>query len=1466
MNKLICLAFFLILSVYGEAATYYVTKAGNDTTGNGSVGTPWLTIGKAADTVVAGDTVIVGDGDYNEYVYETTSGGPGAYITYQAQNAGLASFRGFRVGGDYTKLDGFTIDRFSGVGNTWPSAILINPAADFCYITNCFIKDLPYVISNDFTFDIADQSVNTATGDFVAAGFVVGSKVYLGACGLSAPYTQLWYNNHDTSWTVATVSEHKMTLTAGTATFLADTGTNYWGFIRAGAGNSGFAAVSTTVSGGAGPQNFTFINNRIDNWAGHTLDLGGDNFLIQGNTLTNLNSFRAFSYAGSNHVIRRNIIKDCKGVLYFTAGEIKDGLNHPIGTGWYDYQVAMFSGFTSSMVNHQNVLIEENWFENIENQMGRVDDSLPGAFDITFQRNVFIGVSEQFNGGRDGMKWKDNTFYKCTFGTAAHPLSIGLSGVQTGYEVTGNIFVACGITGLAETASRGWYNIADNVTGEVVQENFVSSEELTGFLAKTDFPPSEGITGGDPIFYSVTDFDGPDNTPYTDDDGLKVLANSPAAGFGGGALGVRPVTSGQPVAHFRVTNPNGWFEPPGDAYDPDWLAGLPTTRMTLQRPWDTPASFGEAPIAVTFSAENSISGVGGATTNTAISSYDWNFGDGTPVVNSVAPTVTHFFTDGGDFTVTLTVKNTLNNTHSYSQVYNVQPSPTGLGVIDVPADYPTVQLAVDAAAAGDTIRLAAGYYDEVVATKRNGDAVNNVTIDGQGVATIKQLLIRHNYQTFRNLRVSGINVPSSYLVYFDGGNNCIIDNCEIDINYALDVYGIAWRRSAPTGSSDNIIQNSLIWHGRGQPMISSGGSRNIIRNNQVRDGYLIDFIRLFGAYNLVYDNVFQNNLIPTLEYPARGNHPDFIQTFGNNGEVSYGHIIERNIIKNIEEGGLSQINSTGMVESGDWTFRNNIFIDIANTASCTMPGMKWYNNTFYRCNFKNEGNVLSFGRRTFKAGIALWSGHPEYALTINDNPSGTILEGVWYRVYNDKVNEIGGIVEDAPYKVRSRNTGRVVYNGIQYNNNEIFYGVAGVTDWSKFGDPADLSGITVSVAGSVVYNGESYTESNTTEQATFIGVGGVTTYTRPSDQIKVYRVVMDFAHSCIVKNNVFIDCGEVGNDTNGWYSFDPLLTGVSADYNYVSKQGFTQAKPSVIGRPIGDPLGWEDGAWYEVNGINGGDPKLNDISNFDFRPLSNSFLVDTGVNISSVNSDFIKTVRPLGIKTDRGAYEYDDGNPPPPPDPDPEPPPSVPTGLTSTAITDTSVALAWSDNSTNELNFTLQRSLNGSSWTSSTSVSANAESFVVTGLTQNTTYYWRIRAEAFSGASGWSIVYSAKTNVTPPPDPTDPPSAPASLTATVQGSSIVLLNWTDTNAETGTFELQRSPDQNAWITTNNLDYNVTSVVINGLSASTVYHWRVREVNANGFSAWSNTVTASTLPISSTGRSNPRTNSQLVVPQ
>lgn len=88
--------------------TFYVAPSGNDRF-DGSPGSPWRTIQKAADTLAPGQTAIVMPGNYPERVSITRSGAATAPIALRAANAGGVRMKGFDLTGSYWILNGFDI-------------------------------------------------------------------------------------------------------------------------------------------------------------------------------------------------------------------------------------------------------------------------------------------------------------------------------------------------------------------------------------------------------------------------------------------------------------------------------------------------------------------------------------------------------------------------------------------------------------------------------------------------------------------------------------------------------------------------------------------------------------------------------------------------------------------------------------------------------------------------------------------------------------------------------------------------------------------------------------------------------------------------------------------------------------------------------------------------------------------------------------------------------------------------------------------------------------------------------------------------------------------------------------------------------------------------------------------------------------------------------------------------------------
>lgn len=78
--------------------------------------------------------------------------------------------------------------------------------------------------------------------------------------------------------------------------------------------------------------------------------------------------------------------------------------------------------------------------------------------------------------------------------------------------------------------------------------------------------------------------------------------------------------------------------------------------------------------------------------------------------------------------------------------------------------------------------------------------------------------------------------------------------------------------------------------------------------------------------------------------------------------------------------------------------------------------------------------------------------------------------------------------------------------------------------------------------------------------------------------------------------------------------------------------------------------------------------------------------------------------------------------------PTPSPTPAAPISLTGTALSRHDIRLNWTDRSSIETGFKIERSLNGTTFAQIATVPANTGVYQVTGLTRNTAYWFRVRA------------------------------------------------------------------------------------------------------------------------------------------
>ena len=198
------------------------------------------------------------------------------------------------------------------------------------------------------------------------------------------------------------------------------------------------------------------------------------------------------------------------------------------------------------------------------------------------------------------------------------------------------------------------------------------------------------------------------------------------------------------------------------------------------------------------------------------------------------------------------------------------------------------------------------------------------------------------------------------------------------------------------------------------------------------------------------------------------------------------------------------------------------------------------------------------------------------------------------------------------------------------------------------------------------------------------------------------------------------------------------------------------------------------------------------VQNWTDNPLNNNGLIISD-SIGSTFASFSSAEATLA--TDRPKltilFNYPAGTTPTPtytltPTSTAAPTPAAPTNLTAVVASNTQINLTWVDNSANEDGFEIERSPDGSTWTQINTTAADVTTYNDTGLSTNTTYYYRVRAFNTSGNSGYSNVASASTQATVTPTPTvsgTPPTPTA--TGTIVPNMVISKSVSPSQASVG---------------------------------------------------------------------------------
>lgn len=171
--------------------------------------------------------------------------------------------------------------------------------------------------------------------------------------------------------------------------------------------------------------------------------------------------------------------------------------------------------------------------------------------------------------------------------------------------------------------------------------------------------------------------------------------------------------------------------------------------------------------------------------------------------------------------------------------------------------------------------------------------------------------------------------------------------------------------------------------------------------------------------------------------------------------------------------------------------------------------------------------------------------------------------------------------------------------------------------------------------------------------------------------------------------------------------------------------------------------------------------------------------------------------------------------------------PLAPSNLIGNCSSDSQINLSWTDNSTNETGFKIERKTITGAYIAVASTATNTTTYNDIGLTPNTTYTYRVYS---NNAGGNSLTYSNEITVLT----TGLPIAPSDLTGTIVAfSNQINLSWIDNSINESGFKIERKTGTGNYAVVGSSATNVSTFNDVGLTPSTTYTYRVYSFNSVG---------------------------------
>ncbi|MEN8203319.1 MAG: fibronectin type III domain-containing protein [Bacteroidota bacterium] len=187
---------------------------------------------------------------------------------------------------------------------------------------------------------------------------------------------------------------------------------------------------------------------------------------------------------------------------------------------------------------------------------------------------------------------------------------------------------------------------------------------------------------------------------------------------------------------------------------------------------------------------------------------------------------------------------------------------------------------------------------------------------------------------------------------------------------------------------------------------------------------------------------------------------------------------------------------------------------------------------------------------------------------------------------------------------------------------------------------------------------------------------------------------------------------------------------------------------------------------------------------------------------------------------------------------------AAPGNLQATAVDQTTIRISWTDNSSTETAYIVERSENsGSGFTEIHTAVANVISYVDNTLKDGREYYYRVRASNGVVYSAFSNEASASTAL----------FAPTGISATAVNEASIHLAWTDNSDSESTYSIERSESTGTgYNTIHTTSANATNYTDTGLTDGRTYFYRIRAGKGALYSIYSAVASATTHLAAPTG--------------